>query len=120
MKHSVICIVNENTEEYNEKNSENDVQYCHFNMGENDKIRELNPREGDNSSQYEGKTVAWEHTIPLMAYLHFDFLCPMRVQKIHLHFVYMWYATALSLKIHSPYFPELFVSFLRKKQINIL
>ena len=34
-----------------------------FNMGEMDKSRELISKEGDNSSQFEGKTVAWEHTI---------------------------------------------------------
>ena len=32
-------------------------------MGEMDKSRELYSKEGDNSSQFEGKTVAWEHTI---------------------------------------------------------
>ena len=50
MKHSVICIFNENTEEYNAKTSENDVQYINFNMGKMDKSRELYSKEGDNSS----------------------------------------------------------------------
>ena len=62
MKHSVICIFNENTEEYNAKTPENDVQYSNFNMGEMDKSRDLYS-EGDNSSQIEGKTVAWENTL---------------------------------------------------------
>ena len=62
LKHSVICIFNENTEEYNAKTPENDVQYSNFNMGEMDKSRDLYSKEGDNSSQIEGKTVAWEHT----------------------------------------------------------
>ena len=34
-----------------------------FNMGEMDKSRELYSKEGDNSSQFEGKTVPSEHTI---------------------------------------------------------
>ena len=41
--------------------SENDIQYSNFNMGEMDKSLELYSREGDNSSQFEGKTVPWEH-----------------------------------------------------------
>ena len=53
------------TEEYSVRNSENDVKYSNFNMGEMDKSWELYPREGDNSSRFEGKTVAWEHTITL-------------------------------------------------------
>ena len=61
MKHSVICIFNENKKEYNVKTSENDVKYSSFNMGEMDKSRELYYR--DNSSRIEGKTVQWEHTI---------------------------------------------------------
>ena len=32
-------------------------------MGEMDKSRELNSKEGDNSSRFEGKSVPWEHTI---------------------------------------------------------
>ena len=44
------------------KTSENDVKYSSFNMGEMDKSRELYSREGDNYSQFEGKTVQWEHT----------------------------------------------------------
>ena len=63
LKHSVIRIFNENTEEYNVKTSEKDVQYSNFNMGEIDKSRELYSIEGDNSSRFEGKTVVWEHTI---------------------------------------------------------
>ena len=38
LKHLVICIFNENKEEYNVKTSENDVKYSSFNMGEVDKI----------------------------------------------------------------------------------
>ena len=60
---SVICIVNENKEKYNVKTMENDVKYCNSNMVEMDKSRELYSREGDNSCQFEGKTVAWGHTI---------------------------------------------------------
>ena len=56
---------NENTEEYHVKTSENDVQYSNFNMEEMDKFKELYSKEGDNSSQYEGKIVAWEHTYKL-------------------------------------------------------
>ena len=52
-----------NTEEYNVEISENKVQYSNFNMGEKDKSRELYSRQGDNSSQFEWKTVLWEHTI---------------------------------------------------------
>ena len=63
LKHSVICIFNENKEEYNVKTAENDVKYSSFNMGEMDKSRELYSKEGDNSSRFEGKTVPWEHTI---------------------------------------------------------
>ena len=63
LKHSVICIFNENKEDYNMKTSENDVKYSSFNMGEMYKYRELYSREGDNSSRFEGKTVPWEHTI---------------------------------------------------------
>ena len=55
LKHSVNCIFNENTEEYNAKTPENDVQYSNFNMGEMDKSRDLYSKEGDNSSQIEGK-----------------------------------------------------------------
>ena len=65
-KHSVICIFNKTTEEYNHynvKTSENDVKQSDFNTGEMDKSRELYSKEGDNSSQFEGKTVPWEHTI---------------------------------------------------------
>ena len=32
-------------------------------MGEMDKSQDLYSREENNSSQFEGKTVAWEHTI---------------------------------------------------------
>ena len=63
LKHSVICISNENNDGYNVKTSENDVKYSSFNMKEMEKSRELNSREGDNSSRFEGKTVPWEHTI---------------------------------------------------------
>ena len=63
LKHSIICIFNKNTEEYNAKTSENDVKHSNFNMGEMDKSRELYSKVGDNSSQFEGKTVPWEHTI---------------------------------------------------------
>ena len=45
------------------KTSENDVKYSNSNMGEMDKSRELYSREGNNSSRFEGKTVAWENTI---------------------------------------------------------
>ena len=62
-KHSVLCIFNKNTEEYNVKTSENDVKHSDFNTGDMDKSRELYSKEGDNSSQFEGKTVPWEHTI---------------------------------------------------------
>ena len=37
------------------KTSEKDVKYGSFNMGEMDKSRELYSREGDNSSEFEGK-----------------------------------------------------------------
>ena len=37
IKHSVICIFNENTEEYYVKTTENDVQYSNFSIGEMDK-----------------------------------------------------------------------------------
>ena len=63
LKHSVICIFNENKEDYNVKTSENDVKYSSFNMGEMDKSRELYSKEGDNSSRFEGKTVPREYTI---------------------------------------------------------
>ena len=68
--HSVISIFNKNTEEYNVKTSENDVKHSNFNMGEMDKSRELYSKEGDNSSQFEGKTVPWEHTIWHVCSLH--------------------------------------------------
>ena len=55
LKHSVICIFNENKGEYNLKTSENEVKYSSFNIGEMDKSRELYSKEGDNSSQFEGK-----------------------------------------------------------------
>ena len=45
------------------KTSEIDAQYSNFNMGEMDKSREMYSREGDNSSRFVGKKVAWEHTI---------------------------------------------------------
>ena len=45
------------------KTSANDVKNNNFNMGEMDKSRELYSKEGDNFSQFEGKTVPWEHTI---------------------------------------------------------
>ena len=57
-KHSVICIFNESTDEYNVKTSENDVNFSNFNRKEMDKSRELYSREGDNSIRFEGKTVA--------------------------------------------------------------
>ena len=63
LKHSVICILNENKKEYNVKTSENDAKYSSLNIGEMDKSRELYSKEGDNSSRFEGKTVPWEHTI---------------------------------------------------------
>ena len=63
LKHSVICIFNVNEVEYNVKTSENEVKYSSFNMREMDKSRELYSEEGDNSSQFEGKTVPWEHNI---------------------------------------------------------
>ena len=50
------------------KTSENDVQYSNFYMGGVDKSRELYSKEGDNSSQFEGKTVVWEHTIQKICY----------------------------------------------------
>ena len=50
LKHSIICIFNKNTEEYNAKTSENDVKHSNFNMGEMDKSRELYSKVGDNSS----------------------------------------------------------------------
>ena len=37
--------------------------YSSFSMGEMDKSWELYSKEGDNSRQFEGKTVPWEHTI---------------------------------------------------------
>ena len=49
------------------KTSENDVKYSSFNIGEVDKSRELYSKEGDNSSRFEGKTMPWEHTIPVIA-----------------------------------------------------
>ena len=39
-------------------------------MGEMDKSRELYSKEGDNYSQFEGKTVRWEHTIAVKAMTH--------------------------------------------------
>ena len=45
------------------KTTENNVKYSNFNMGEMDKSRELYSKVGDNSSQFERKTVVWEHTI---------------------------------------------------------
>ena len=74
LKYSVICIFNENKEEYNVKTSENDVKYSRFNMGEMDKSRELYSKEGDNSSQFEGKTVSWEHTIAMTINLEMNFV----------------------------------------------
>ena len=68
LKHSVICIFNENKEDYNMKTSENDVKYSSFNMGEMDKSRELYFREGDNSSRFEEKTVPGEHTISVVVF----------------------------------------------------
>ena len=62
LKHSVICIFNENNEEYDVKTSENDVKYSTFNIGEMDKSLKLYSKEGDNSSWFQGKTVPWEHT----------------------------------------------------------
>ena len=45
------------------KTSKNDVQYSNSKMGEMDKYQELYSRQGDNSSRFEGKTVAMEHTL---------------------------------------------------------
>ena len=70
LKPSIICIFNENKEEYNVKTSENDVEYSHFNMGGMGKYRKLYSREGDNSSRFEGKTVAWEHTRGIWKVMH--------------------------------------------------
>ena len=38
LKHSVICIFNENTEEYHVKTSENDVKNSNFNMEKMEKL----------------------------------------------------------------------------------
>ena len=35
-----------------------------------DKSRELYSKEGENSSQFEGKTVPWEHTIVILILGH--------------------------------------------------
>ena len=59
----LICIFNENKEEYYVKTSENDIKYTNINIGEMDKSQELYSKEGDNSSRFEGKTVPWEHAI---------------------------------------------------------
>ena len=59
----ILCIFNENIEEYNVKSLENDVKYSNFNIEEMDKSQELYSREGNNCSRFEGKTVGWEHTI---------------------------------------------------------
>ena len=61
--------------------SENDIQYNNLNMGEMDKSRELYSKEGDNSSKFEGKTVAWEHTI--MA------ICPLLNLKCKTNYFYI-------------------------------
>ena len=53
------------TQENNVKTSDNDVHRSNFNIGEMNKSRELYSREGDNSSQFEGKTVAWELAIQI-------------------------------------------------------
>ena len=73
LKHSVICIFKKNTEEYNVKTSENDVKNSNFNLGEMDKSRELYSKEGDNSNQFEGKTVLWEHTTDVAISSNFIF-----------------------------------------------
>ena len=39
------------------------MKNSNFNLGEIDKSREMYSKEGDNSSQFEGKTVSCEHTI---------------------------------------------------------
>ena len=59
LKHSVTG----NTEEFNVKTSENMFKYGNSNMWEMVISREMFSREGDNSSRFEGKTVAGEHTI---------------------------------------------------------
>ena len=71
-KHLVICIFNKNTEEYNVKPPENDVQHSNLNMGEVDKSRELYSKEGNNSSRFEGKMVPREHTIDRLQYTVLD------------------------------------------------
>ena len=48
------------------KPSENDVRYSNFSMGEMDEFRQLYSREGDNSSRFEEKTAAWEHTVVII------------------------------------------------------
>ena len=54
-KHTVICIFNENKEEYKTQKTMSNIFYIYFNMGEMDKSRELYSREGDNSRRFEGK-----------------------------------------------------------------
>ena len=66
LTHSVICILNENTEEYNVKTLENNVKFSNLNMVEMDKSRELYSKEGDNLCQFEEKTAAWEHAITVL------------------------------------------------------
>ena len=55
-------------------------------MGEMDKSRELYSREGGNSSRFEEKTVAWEHTINFnLCSLHFEVYNP-HFEVYYLHF----------------------------------
>ena len=54
-----------NKEEYNVKTSENDVRYNSFNREEMEKSRELYSKDGDIFSWFEGKIVAWEHTLDI-------------------------------------------------------
>ena len=57
LKHSVICIFNENTETFKVKTSEKDVKYTSFKIREMGNFRELYSWEGDTcySSWFEGK-----------------------------------------------------------------
>ena len=50
--------------------------------GEMDKSQELYSREGDNSSGFERKTVAWEHTIPNG--MHYFVFCTFACFRLHL------------------------------------
>ena len=66
------------------KTSENDVKQSNFNMGGMDISRELYSNEGDSSSQFEGKTVPWEHTIIQTLYALVPFHHSMRRLNINL------------------------------------